>query len=274
VSFAPDGRQLASASADGFVRLWDVGSGREHSRMRHGEAVVWVGFSLSGNYLASIGGRSARVWAVASGHELAHFEHQGAPEAATFSPDDAVLATFGEAIETTLWEVQSGRPVWRLPPRARGEAGAVFSADGRVIAIGDIDGTLSCWSLERGEPMFSISQGGFILAMAQSSDHRRLVTIVDQEARVVDLDTGRLLLRMPYYGWLTAVSLSPDGRLLASSGQDWDRDLIEVTRVWPDDPVQAACRKLSRNLTLDEWGRYIKDAPYRATCPAIKTSEQ
>jgi hypothetical protein len=81
---------------------------------------------------------------------------------------------------------------------SRGEAGAVYGVDGRVLAIGDTDGTLSWWNLERQEPMFSISQGLYILAMAQSADRKRLATIADEEARVMDVATGRLLKRMPF----------------------------------------------------------------------------
>jgi WD40 repeat protein len=275
ISFAPGGDQLASASEDGSVRLWDVGSGRELSRMLHGAPVAWIGFSPSGKYLASIGGRTARVWTADTGKELARFEHaDGAPEAARFSPDDALLATFGEDVGTTLWDVQTGRPAWRLAAMAYPDAGAVFSVDGRALAIGATDGTLSWWNLERRGSMFSIAQGAYILAMAQSADRKRLVTIADDEARVVDVDTGRELRRMPYARWLTAVALTSDGRLLASSGWDgWGTGAIEVTRVWPDDPVAAACSKLSRNLTRKEWREYLDDAPYRATCPGIEAPE-
>jgi WD40 repeat protein len=275
VSFAPGGDQLASASEDGSVRLWNVGSGRELSRMLHGAPVAWIGFSPSGKYLASIGGGTARVWTADAGKELARFEHvDGAPEAARFSPDDALLATFGEDVETTLWDVQTGRPAWRLAAMAYPDAGAVFSADGRALAIGATDGTLSWWNLERREPMFSIVQGAYVLAMAQSADRRRLATIASDEVIVVDVETGRELRRMPYARWLSAVSLTPDGRLLASSGEDGDRTVIEVTRVWPDDPVAAACGKLSRNLTRNEWREYLDDAPYRVTCPGIQAPEQ
>ena len=80
---------------------------------------------------------------------------------------------------------------------------------------------------------------------------------------------------MPYSGRLTAVALTPDGGLLASSGwDDWGTGAIEVTRVWPDDPVAAACSKLRRNLTHEEWRKYFGDAPYRPTCPEIERPDQ
>ena len=271
VSFAPNGQQLVTASEDGSVRLWDVRSGRELSRMQHGEAAVWAGFSPLGDRIASIGGTTARIWAVSSGKELTHLEHTGgAPEAANFSPNGALLATFGEQIETSIWELPSGRLIWRLPLKCNGNAGAVFSTDGGVLVTGDIEGTLSWWSLENREAELSISQGGYILAMAQSADHRRLVTIAAREARVMDFETGRLLKLKPYARGLSAVSLTPDGRLLASSGEvDWGTTAITITRVWPDDPVRYACSKLSRNLTRNEWQKYFGDAPFHLTCPEI-----
>lgn len=272
VGFAPGGKQLASASADGTVRLWDVASRRELFRLQHGGAVGWAGFSPSGNYAVSAGGRSIKVWAVSSGSEVASILTEAAtPQAASFSPNETLLAIFGEEVETTIWEIPSRRLVWRLPVRTSGNAGAVFSADGRALVIGDSEGTLSWWDIERRQPMFSVRQGAYTVAMAQSANRRRLVTSVDQDARVVDVDTGRELKRLPYAGRLFAAALTPDGQLLASSGWDeWGEGAIEVTRVAPDDPVAAACAKLSRNLTLDEWRKHLGDAPYRATCPGIE----
>jgi WD40 repeat protein len=54
VTFAPDGRTLASGSDDKTIKLWDVASGREVRTLSGHTASVWsVAFAPDGRTLAS-----------------------------------------------------------------------------------------------------------------------------------------------------------------------------------------------------------------------------
>jgi WD40 repeat protein len=60
------------------------------------------------------------------------------------------------------------------------------------------------------------------------------------------------------------VSFSPDGATLAADGPEneillWDVDVASWQR--------QACQRVNRNLSPEEWRRYIGETEHRETCP-------
>jgi hypothetical protein len=64
---------------------------------------------------------------------------------------------------------------------------------------------------------------------------------------------------------MEVAALSQDGRvvLLRRDG------VIEARVLDRDDLPQAACARLSRNLSADEWRAHLGDRLYRETCPRL-----
>ena len=96
VAFSPDGRMLATASADRMVRLWDVAKGGLlSSPIRHEKAIRAIAFSPDGRIVATASDDGAmRQWDAMTGGSVGSPRLHGAPVTAVcFSPDGSRIAT-------------------------------------------------------------------------------------------------------------------------------------------------------------------------------------
>lgn len=272
VAFDARGSILATSDEGGSVCLWEASSGRELHCMQHDAAVYAIGFSPSSGQLVSVSTDGVvNLWDTGSGALLRHVANEKGIAAARFDTQGKVLATFGDDVPTRLWNVASGAELWKLRAEAGGDAGVIFDRSGKTLVIGQTDGELSWWDLAARTPRFSTTlEGLYTIAMLAARDSPYFVVISnDEEARVWELESGRLVRRMPYAHDLMGLAVSNDGKRFAVLAADDENRLIEVLDTSPTDIAAAACENVGRNLTRNEWRQYLQDEPYRLTCPSL-----
>jgi eukaryotic-like serine/threonine-protein kinase len=268
VAYSPDGRLLATAGADGLVKLWDAATGQQQRRLAgHDGWATAVAFAPDGRTLATGGADgTARLWETATGNELATLRgHANAVCCLAFAPDGRALATgSGQVVpsafdpasrfggggpgEVKLWDLPAGKERATLPAVREGVLAVSFAPDGKTLAAATFDGLVWLWDAD-GRRQRDVLRGhrGAVFALAFTPSGRLLATAGhDQVVRLWRVSDGQH--RMTLAGHpapVLAAAFAPDGRTLATAGAD------QIVRLW--DLASAAERAGVRGHTGAIW---------------------
>ncbi len=232
VAAGPDGRRLATASADGTARIWDARTGEQITVCAgHADQVRGPAFSPDGRRLATVSADgTARIWDASTGEQVAVLTgHAGSVLAAAFSPDGARVATAGEDSTVRTWDVRTGEQVTVLTGHAGRVWEVAFSPDGARLATAGHDATARTWEASTGAQLTVMTgHSGPVRRVAFSPDGARLATGGDDRtARVWTAETGEQSATfIGHGGALWGVGFSLDGARLATAARDG------IARVW------------------------------------------
>jgi eukaryotic-like serine/threonine-protein kinase len=229
VAFSPDGMQLASAGADGSIKVW---AARGDPEARTLESRI-VAFSPDGKWLASTSWNitSFKLWDTTTGQEGHTFDaHTAQVLDVAFRPDGQSIASAGFDKTVKLWDLATGHNRHTLQGHTDIVCSVAFSPDGKWLASGGSDKTVKLWHVATGQLQCSLTgHTAGVSSVAFSPDGTRLVSAGrDRTVRLWDLTTCRPVQTFKCDAWQLRLAFSPDGSRLATAATDRTIRILDV----------------------------------------------
>jgi small GTP-binding protein len=270
IAWSPDGRMLASPSANGRIMLWDIEDGKCLRILEGHSDKIWsVAFDPTGVVLASSGGDGkVNVWEISSARLLLSLhDYKGPVGSVAFDKTGKMLAGCGGKNEIIFWDTSNGFVIKRIEcPNGRhellnvsfnsvGTAFACTTGNGAIELFTDVSAKQSR-SLQVTNDVSSLSSRDSINCATFSNSGRILASAGnDRLIRFWDVETGKLIRALEgHTKGVNWVEFSPQGLLLASKGQD------NTIRFWREDTGNCIAQIVEPSS--GEWASNIAFHPH------------
>lgn len=233
VRFSPDGKLLASASADHTIKVWDI-NGTLLKTLKGHRNVIWsVNFSPDGKLLASTGNDGTiKVWDVATGTLIKTLQgHNPRLASVSFSPNGKLLSVTSWNGAVGLFDLEHDK--WLRIVRAHQDiaSDSRFSPDGQLVASASFDRTVKLWRVEDGKVVQTlVGHRDRLTRISFSPDGKTLASAsFDKTVKLWNLETGEVLKTFEGHNApVRSVSFNSAGRILSSSSEDGTIKLWDV----------------------------------------------
>ncbi|MBI5761499.1 MAG: hypothetical protein HZA46_23560 [Planctomycetales bacterium] len=235
VAVSPDGKLHASAGvaeAKPAIIVRDIATGNVVKALPgHEGPVTAIAFRVDN--LAIVSGsadKTARVWNLADGKELAKFAvHTNTVTAVAFHPNGQQVVSGAADNSLKLWNVADAKELANCAGHTGAISGVAFHPNGSVVISASADATIRTWNPANGTQAASFPHGQPVTALALSRDGAKFAASgTDQtNLKLYQLD-GKLLFTLAgHAAAIKSLNFSADNLRLVTGGADnaaivWD----------------------------------------------------
>ena len=255
-AYSPDGKKIITASSDSSIKIWDATSAKLLTTLIKQDYTETFLFSPDSKKIIVINDiYEAKILDPATGKQLTAltgFEIDNAGQWTQFSPDgklvlklsaanyeEAATAPFmdycekinmaaGNAIwnyydKIEVWNVQTGKSVYKIDYLVEFNNASFFSPDGKKIVTPARDGSVTIREAMTGKTLFSLTgHKGVVNTARFSPDGKKMITAsMDNTVIIWDALTGKLITKL--VGHTSPVNdarFSPDGKMVTTASGD------------------------------------------------------
>jgi WD40 repeat protein len=270
------GNRLITAGNDGAVRMWDAAAGKSLLEFKgHQHKVSYAAWNRKGNRIVSLGVRTARIWDSKTGEQVAANKFDLSSGYAEWNEEGTHLLTSLDNGEMKIWNAENDTVLKFQNSHYEDQPNDVaWNPDGSRLLTVSHDQTARIWDTRTGEELMRLSyaEATPIRCAAWNKSGKRFVTAGDDRAaRIWDAATGTQI--QAFEGYRSEI------RQLAWNSKDThlatvnDRQII-IQSTDINELLQAACKKVAKNMYGIDWERFFPGEGYRRTCPDLPPPEK